>query len=81
MTEGVDTLELQTLGKLLVVMSVALAIVGGMLWFAGRLGLGGMPGSFKFEGDGWTCFVPIVASIVISILLTIVLNVVLRWFR
>lgn len=74
-------MELQTLGKLLVVMSLALAIVGGMLWLAGRFGLSTMPGSLRLEGDGWTCVVPIVASIIVSLLLTVVLNVVLRWFR
>jgi len=73
--------DLQTLGKMLVIMALALAIVGGMMWLAGRMGLSDMPGNFKLQGDGWTCFVPIVASIVISVLLTIVLNVVLRWFR
>jgi Zn-dependent protease with chaperone function len=73
--------DLQTLGKMLVIMALALAIVGAMFWVAGRVGMSGMPGNLKFEGDGWTCFVPIAASIVISILLTIVLNVVIRWFR
>lgn len=74
-------MDLQTLGKMLVLLAIGLAIVGGMLWAAGRLGLSNIPGNFTFQGDGWTCFVPIAASIVISILLTIVLNVVLRWFR
>jgi len=73
--------DLQALGKVMILMALALAIVGGLLWFGGRLGLGSMPGNLRFQGDGWTCFVPIAASILLSIVLTVLLNVVLRWFR
>lgn len=69
------------MGKMLVFVAVGLAIVGLLLWLGGRMGLGSMPGNFTFNGQGWSCVVPITASIIISIVLTIVLNLVLRWFR
>jgi len=69
------------MGKMLILLALGLAIVGALFWLGGRMGLGSLPGNFRFQGDGWSCFVPIAASIVTSILLTIVLNVVIRWFR
>jgi hypothetical protein len=70
--------DLQTVGKFAVLLGVSLAIVGGLLWAGGRLGLGSLPGDLRFEGQGWSCFVPIGASILLSLLLTIVLNLILR---
>lgn len=74
-------MDLQTAGRIVLLMALGLAIVGGLMLLGGRLGLGEMPGNFRLQGEGWTCFVPVVASIVLSLLLTIVLNVLLRWFR
>lgn len=74
-------MDLQVLGKWLLVFSAALAVVGGLLWLGGRLGLGALPGDLKYQGQGFSCYVPIIASIVISLLLTLVLNLMLRWFK
>jgi len=74
-------MDLQSLGKLLVLMSIGLALLGGLLWLSGRLGLGSLPGDLRLQGDGWGCFVPIAASILLSVVLTVILNVVWRWFR
>jgi len=73
--------DLQSMGKMLVLLALGLAIVGALFWVGGRMGLGSLPGNFKFEGENWSCYVPIMASIVISLLLTVVLNVIIRWFR
>jgi len=72
--------DAQALGRLLALLGISLAIVGGMLWMGGRLGLGSLPGNLHFSGQGWSCFVPITLSILLSIVLTIVLNLVLRFF-
>lgn len=74
-------MELQTLGKALIVMAVGLAVVGALFWLGGRVGLGSVPGNFRFGGQGWGCFVPLTASIIVSIVLTLLLNLFLRWFR
>jgi len=70
--------SLQSVGKVLVLVGASLAVVGGLLWGAGRLGLGPFPGNLQFENETWGCYVPIGLSIVISLLLTLVLNLVLR---
>lgn len=74
-------MDLNTAGRILLLMALGLAIVGGLMILGSRLGLGGLPGDLKLEGEGWTCFVPIATSIVLSIMLTLVLNLVVRWFR
>jgi hypothetical protein len=73
-------LDLSSLGRTLVVVGLLLAFVGGLVWAAGRLGLpfGRLPGDIRIEGDGFSCFVPIVSMILLSVLLTIVLNILLR---
>lgn len=74
-------MDLQSMGKWLLLLGSALAVVGLLFWLGGRLGLGTLPGDIKVQRQGFSCFVPIVSSIVISLLLTIILNLLLRWFR
>lgn len=74
-------MELQNLGKLLLVTALGLAMLGGILWLGGRLGLGTLPGDLRFGDGRWSCFLPIASSILISIVLTLLLNLVLRLFR
>ena len=74
-------MDLQTLGKLVIAMGVALAVVGLALWLGGRLGLGSLPGDVRLQGEGWGCYVPIVSSIVISLVLTLLLNLVIRFLH
>ena len=71
---------MEGIGKLLVALGIAFAIVGGLVWAAGRLGLESLPGNLRFGSEQWGCYVPIALSIVLSIVLTLVLNVVIRWF-
>jgi hypothetical protein len=74
-------MDMQTLGRFLLVLAVAIAIVGALMVVGGRFGLGSLPGDIRIQTPRGSCFFPIVTSIVLSLLLTIILNVVLRWFR
>jgi len=74
-------MELQQLGKLLLVLALGMAVLGAALWLGGRLGLGSLPGDFRFQGRGWSCFFPLATSILLSILLTLLLSLALRFFR
>lgn len=65
-------------GKLLVVVGLVIALVGGVILVARRLGLGQLPGDVTVSSGGFSLFFPIVTCIVISIVLTVVLNIVLR---
>lgn len=62
-------------GRILLVLGVVIAVVGGALMLFGRLQL---PGDLTFRSGNVTIFIPIVTSIVLSIVLTVALNVFFR---
>ncbi len=72
-------MEFQSFGKLLILLAVALAVLGGLLWLGGALGLGRLPGDIRIQRPGFGCFIPIVSSIILSIVLTLLLNLLLRF--
>jgi hypothetical protein len=74
-------MDLQGIGKMVVIAGLALAVLGLVIWLGGRLGLGSLPGDMRFSNESWGCYVPIASMIVLSILLTIVVNVLLRLFN
>lgn len=73
-------MDLQQLGKLVLLIAATLALVGLLLMIGGRLGLGSVPGDIKLRGEGWSCFVPIGTSILLSLLLTLALWAFGRFF-
>lgn len=74
-------MDLQTFGKYLLLLALAIAVVGGLLLVGGRLGLGSLPGDIRIQRNGFGCFVPIASSIIISLVLTLILNLIIRFFR
>jgi Protein of unknown function (DUF2905) len=62
-------------GRILLMVGVGLALVGGALMLFGRFNL---PGDFTFRTGNVTVFVPLATSIVLSIVLTIALNLFFR---
>jgi hypothetical protein len=66
---------MQDLGRLLLVLGVLLAVIGGGLMLFGRFHL---PGDLTFRSGGVTIYVPIATGIILSIVLTVVLNVIFR---
>ncbi len=73
--------DLSTIGRWVLVFGLGLALVGGLLWVAGRAGLplGRLPGDLRFGSGSWSCFVPLGTSILISLALTVLLNLIVRW--
>ncbi len=69
---------LEQLGRTLLWIGGGVLLLGGMLWLAGHLGLGRLPGDILFRREGLTVYIPLGLMILLSILLTIVLNVLLR---
>lgn len=64
-----------SLGKLLIVCGVALALVGGLLVVAGKLPfLGRLPGDILVRRENWSVFFPLTTCIVISVVLTLLLS-------
>ena len=66
------------IGRLLLILGLVIAAVGGVIIVARRLGIGHLPGDITLSGNGFSLFFPIVTCIVISVVLTVVLNVLLR---
>lgn len=64
----------EQLGKVLLVAGGTIALAGGVLYLAGRLGIGRLPGDLLWRGDGCTVYVPLGWMIVLSVVLTILLN-------
>ena len=72
----------ETIGKLMMVLGVALLLLGGLLWLLSKVPLlGHLPGDIRVERPGFTCLIPLASSIILSIVLTILLNVVIRIVR
>lgn len=75
-------MDLQTIGRVLLIVGIVLALLGGLLLVLGRLplfaSLGSLPGDIRVQGRGFSCFVPIVSMILLSVVLTVVLNIIIR---
>lgn len=74
--------EFGSLGRLLLLLAVVIAIIGLVLILIGNIPfLGRLPGDIVIRRGGGTFFFPIVTSIVLSVVLTIVINLVLWFWR
>ena len=62
-------------GKALLGLGVLLAIVGGVLLLAARVGLplGRLPGDFAYRGKNVRVYFPLGTSILVSVILTLLL--------
>lgn len=71
------------LGKALLGFAVLLAIVGGVLLIAGRVGLplGRLPGDFAFRGKNVRIYLPLGTSILISVILTLLFYLLSKFRR
>jgi hypothetical protein len=71
--------DLGGLGRLLILTGLALAGLGLLLVFAGRLPFfGRLPGDVVVKGDNWTVYFPLATMLLLSLLLTLVLNLFAR---
>ncbi len=69
-------------GRWIIFAGIGLIVTGGLIYLWGKFGgLSQLPGTLRFEGQGFTCVFPLLASIVLSIILTIVLNVLARLLK
>lgn len=72
-------MPIEQIGRVLLVLGLAIAAVGLVLAAGGRIPfLGRLPGDFTFTRDNVTVVFPLATSIVVSLLLTLVLSLVLR---
>jgi len=75
-------MDLQGIGKILILGGAFLAFLGLLLFFWQRIPfLGKLPGDIFVQKGNFQFLFPIVICIIISIVLTIILNLVFRLFR
>ncbi|MCL6581060.1 MAG: DUF2905 domain-containing protein [Firmicutes bacterium] len=66
------------LGRLLIVMGVLLAVVGVVLVFGGRIGLGRLPGDILIQKGNTTFYFPLATMILLSVVLSLILSLIRR---
>lgn len=69
---------MESFGKLLLGLAALLAIVGTVLFFLGKAGVGRLPGDIAFGRGNWRVFFPLGTSLLISLILSIVLSLFFR---
>ena len=77
-TRAVQLSVMSDIGKLLLITGVLIAVVGGLLLFGSRFGLGLLPGDISANRGSFTFVFPVVTCIVLSVVLTVLLNIFLR---
>jgi len=71
--------DLSDVGRILLILGIGIALIGGLLMLGSRIPwLGNLPGDIRIERAGFSCFFPLATSILLSLLLTVILNLVLR---
>ncbi|AHY46608.1 Protein of unknown function (DUF2905) [Rubrobacter radiotolerans] len=71
-------MDLNTIGRLLVLGALGLLVLGGLFLLLGRFGLDRLPGDLVFRRGGMTVYFPIGLMILLSIVGTILLNLFFR---
>ncbi|NKI33918.1 DUF2905 domain-containing protein [Wenzhouxiangella sp. XN79A] len=68
------------MGKLLIVLGLAIALLGVILYYAPWLlnWFGKLPGDIRIERDGGSFYFPIVSMIIASVVLSVIVNLFLR---
>jgi len=66
---------IDSIGKLLILLGLILALTGGLLLLMGRIPLlGRLPGDIYLHKGGWSLYFPLSTCILISILLTLLFS-------
>lgn len=64
---------LEVLGRWLVIVGVALAVIGGAIWAISRVGgWPSLPGDIVIKRPGFTFYFPLASCLVVSIVLTLI---------
>jgi hypothetical protein len=71
------------IGRLLVILGVALVVIGGIAMLLGRSGLplGRLPGDILYRGKNTTFYFPLATSILLSVVLSAIMFLISRFKR
>lgn len=69
-----------TVARILIILGIVLLLIGGGIYLLVRLGipLGRLPGDFRLQTDGFSCFFPLGTTILLSIFLSLIFTLVFR---
>jgi hypothetical protein len=76
-------MDISTIGKMVVLVGLAVVALGLLLWLGDKLGLpfGSLPGDIRVDRPGYSFRFPLVTGIVLSIILTVLVNIFFWIFR
>jgi hypothetical protein len=69
---------MESMGKLLLLVGVVLAVTGATILIASKLGMGRLPGDILIRRDNFTFYMPLGLMLLLSLVLTVVLNLLAR---
>lgn len=69
---------MESIGRLIISLGIILIVVGIVITFGSKIGIGRLPGDIFIKKGNVTFYFPILTSIIISILLTVIANLFLR---
>jgi hypothetical protein len=71
------------MGRMLLILGVALIVIGGLIMLLGRTGLplGKLPGDILYRGKNTTFYFPLATSILVSAILSIIIYLIGRLRR
>lgn len=75
--------EYKTIGILLVMVALIIALVGAVIYFAGSSfsWFGNLPGDLKVERKNFTFYFPMATMLVLSVVLSIIIKLILYFFN
>jgi hypothetical protein len=65
-------MNIEQIGRVVVIAAIVLLIAGALMILGGKLGLGRLPGDFVFRRGNFTVYFPLLTSLILSALLTLV---------
>jgi len=67
-------MDLSPIGRVLIIVGLAVAAIGLLLTLGGRFPwFGRLPGDIQYKGENFTFYFPLATSVIISIVLSLVL--------
>jgi hypothetical protein len=64
---------LTQVGKIILLVGLAIVVIGAIVWILGKLGFRGLPGDITYGSGNVKIYVPIVTCLVLSVVLSLVI--------
>ncbi|MDQ2087825.1 DUF2905 domain-containing protein [Herbivorax sp. ANBcel31] len=63
---------MQSIGKVIITLGIVLLLLGVILYFGGKIGIGKIPGDFVYKKGNFVLYFPLATSILLSVILTLI---------